>query len=153
MSGICRALARLAARGDVQIVCPVHPNPRVRVIVARELTGVGHVHLVPPQDYVAFAWLMTRATLVITDSGGIQEEAPSLGKPVLVTRETTERPEAIEAGTVRLVGTDPDRLIAETERLLDNPGDYRAMARVGNPYGDGRAAARIADRLVRVFVK
>ena len=153
MSGICQALARLAARDDVQIVCPVHPNPRVRSVVAQGLGNMRRVHLIPPQDYTAFAWLMARAKLVITDSGGIQEEAPSIGKPVLVTRETTERPEGITAGAVRLVGTDPDHLMAETERLLDSPGSHEAMARMGNPYGDGRAAARIADRLVREFVR
>jgi UDP-N-acetylglucosamine 2-epimerase (non-hydrolysing) len=145
---ICRALARLARRDDVQIVYPVHPNPRVQEPVRRILGDEGRVHLIAPLDYLPFVYLMERAALVITDSGGIQEEAPSLGKPVLVMRETTERPEAVAEGTVRLVGTDEDRIVAEAERLLDDPAAYAAMARSHNPYGDGRASGRIVRGLL-----
>lgn len=144
---ICRALARLAERGDVEILYPVHLNPNVQGPVMRILGQRPRVHLIDPVDYLAFVCLMDRAHLIITDSGGIQEEAPSLGKPVLVMRETTERPEAVEAGTVRLVGTDEDLIIRETERLLDNADAYAAMARAHNPYGDGRAAERIVATL------
>lgn len=144
---ICRALARLATRDDVTICYPVHLNPNVRAPVGRILGDRPRVHLIEPVDYRAFVWLMDRAHLIITDSGGIQEEAPSLGKPVLVMRETTERPEAVAAGTVRLVGTDEDRIVAEAERLLDDAGAYAAMARAHNPYGDGQAAGRIVATL------
>jgi len=145
---ICRALADLAARGDVEVVYPVHLNPNVQEPVRRVLGEAARVHLLPPLDYVPFIHLMRRAHLVLTDSGGIQEEAPSLGKPVLVMRETTERPEAVEAGTVRLVGTDRTRIVAEAARLLDSHGAYEAMSRAHNPYGDGKAAHRIAERLL-----
>jgi len=148
---ICMALKRLAARGDVQVVYPVHLNPRVQAAARRVLDEAPGVHLTGPLGYRAFTWLMARAHLIITDSGGIQEEAPALGKPVLVTRETTERLEAVEAGTVRLVGTAAARIVREAERLLDDPADYAAMARRTNPYGDGKAAARICDRLMREF--
>lgn len=144
---VCRALADLAARGDVEIVYPVHLNPKVRATVNEVLTGRSGVHLIEPVSYLPFVWLMSRAEIIVTDSGGIQEEGPSLGKPVLVTRETTERPEAVDAGTVRLVGTDPDRLVAETARLLDDSDAYAAMARALNPYGDGLAAGRILAAL------
>jgi len=144
---ICRALAQLAARGDVEILYPVHLNPNVQEPVRRILGNVPAVHLIEPQDYLPFVYLMDRATLIITDSGGVQEEAPSLGKPVLVMRETTERPEAVEAGTVKLVGTDPAAIIREANRLLDDPTAYDAMARAHNPYGDGKAAGRIRDIL------
>ncbi|MBI1898443.1 MAG: UDP-N-acetylglucosamine 2-epimerase (non-hydrolyzing) [Acidobacteria bacterium] len=140
---ICRALAELARRADVQIVYPVHPNPNVRKPVDRHLSGLPNVALVEPLDYITFVDLMRRAWLVLTDSGGVQEEGPSLGKPILVMREKTERPEAVEAGTVRLVGTDPGRIVAEAVRLLEDTTAYEAMARVHNPYGDGRAAPRI----------
>lgn len=149
IAALARALARLARRGDVQIAYPVHLNPAVQEPVHRILGRARDVHLIGPQDYKPFAWLMTRATLIITDSGGIQEEAPALGKPVLVTREVTERPEAVAAGTVRLVGSDTDRIIAEATRLLDDARAYRAMAWAHNPYGDGKAAGRIARRLER----
>ena len=141
---ICLALRDLAARGDVQLVYPVHLNPQVQEPVKRILAGVGNVVLVPPLDYLPFVRLMSRAHLILTDSGGIQEEAPSLGKPVLVMRDTTERPEAVAAGTVRLVGSTRARIVAEVSRLLDDPQAYAAMARAHNPYGDGHAAARIA---------
>jgi len=144
---ICRALKRLAARDDVQVVYPVHLNPNVQEPVRRILGGVSHVHLIEPLDYVPFVHLMSRAHLVVTDSGGVQEEAPSLGKPVLVMRHTTERPEAVEAGTVRLVGAEEDRIVEGAARLLDDPADYARMSRAHNPYGDGRAAARIAQVL------
>jgi UDP-N-acetylglucosamine 2-epimerase (non-hydrolysing) len=147
MEQICDGLARLAARGDVQIVYPVHRNPNVLECVTRRLGGMANVHLLEPLDYVAFVDLMRRAWAIITDSGGIQEEAPSLGKPVLVLREKTERPEAVEAGTVKLVGTSPARMVAEMTRLLEDPGEYERRCRVHNPYGDGHACERIADAL------
>ena len=142
---ICLALRELAQRGDVQLVYPVHLNPQVQEPVNRILSGVDNVVLIPPQDYLPFVYLMSRSHLILTDSGGIQEEAPSLGKPVLVMRDTTERPEAVEAGTVRLVGTNRDRIVAEVNRLLDDEDAHRDMARAHNPYGDGLAARRIAD--------
>jgi UDP-N-acetylglucosamine 2-epimerase (non-hydrolysing) len=145
---ICLALAALARRKDVRVVYPVHLNPNVRAPVGSILGGLERVHLIEPVDYLAFVYLMERAHLIITDSGGVQEEAPSLGKPVLVMRETTERPEAVAAGTVRLVGTDQDRIVAEAERLLDDAAAYRAMSGAHNPYGGGLAAARIRDRLL-----
>ena len=140
---ICRALAKIAEREDVQIVYPVHLNPNVKGPVEQSLGALPSVRLIPPQDYLPFVWLMSRAELILTDSGGVQEEAPSLGKPVLVMRETTERPEAVEAGTVRLVGTDEARIVAEVSRLLDDRSAREDMARAHNPYGDGQAAARI----------
>ena len=140
---ICEALARLARRDDVEIAYPVHPNPNIREPVNRHLSGLPNVHLLEPQEYVPFVDLMRRAYMLITDSGGIQEEAPSLGKPVLVMREKTERPEAVQAGTVLLVGTDPERIVSEAGRLLDNPQAYERMSRVHNPYGDGHASERI----------
>jgi UDP-N-acetylglucosamine 2-epimerase (non-hydrolysing) len=146
---ICDALVRLAARDDVQIVYPVHLNPNVKDAVTSALGNTRNVHLMEPLDYLPFVYLMDRSYLIMTDSGGIQEEAPSLGKPVLVMRDTTERPEAVDAGTVRLVGTSRDRLVAEAERLLDDRASYEAMARAINPYGDGLASSRIANRLER----
>jgi UDP-N-acetylglucosamine 2-epimerase (non-hydrolysing) len=145
---ICAALARLAGRDDVQIVYPVHPNPNVQSAVNRHLSGHRNVLLIDPLDYVAFVDLMRKAAILITDSGGIQEEGPSLGKPVLVLREKTERPEAVVAGTVRLVGTDEDIIVREASTLLDDPEAYQAMARRHNPYGDGHASERIADAIV-----
>ncbi|GAB3734927.1 UDP-N-acetylglucosamine 2-epimerase (non-hydrolyzing) [Luteimonas pelagia] len=141
---ICGALADIASRPDTQVVYPVHLNPNVQEPVNRVLGGLENVHLIPPQDYLPFVYLMSRSDLIVTDSGGIQEEAPSLGKPVLVMRETTERPEAVEAGTVRLVGTDRASILREASRLLDDAGAYAAMAHAHNPYGDGEAATRIA---------
>ncbi len=148
---ICRALRRLAERPDVEIIYPVHPNPNVWKVVHEKLAGAANVRLIEPVDYVAFVDLMRRADILLTDSGGIQEEAPSLGKPVLVMREKTERPEAVEAGTARLVGTDEEKIVAETVLLLDDPEEYRRRARIHNPYGDGRASARIRDVLINHF--
>lgn len=146
---ICAALARLARRSDVQIVYPVHLNPNVRKPVFGILGGHENVHLIEPVDYLAFAYLMMRSHIILSDSGGVQEEAPSLAKPVLVMRDVTERQEAVEAGVVRLVGTDADRIVAGAERLLDDAADYAAMSRGINPFGDGHAAERIAGILLR----
>ena len=146
---IAEALARLAQRPDVAIVYPLHPNPNVAGPMRRLLGTLPRVHLIDPVDYVAFVFLMQRADIVLTDSGGIQEEAPSLGKPVLVMRDVTERPEAVTAGTVRLVGTDATRIVGETERLLDDAEAYKEMSRAHNPYGDGQASRRIVEELVR----
>jgi UDP-N-acetylglucosamine 2-epimerase len=146
---ICRAIKRLAARDDVQVIYPVHPNPNVRDVVSSELSGMDRVFLIEPLNYEPFVYLMQRATVLLTDSGGIQEEGPSLGKPVLVMREVTERPEAVDAGTVRLVGADTTRIVREVERLLDDAGEYQAMARAINPYGDGQASQRILTVLER----
>src|ERR1035438_2892057 len=144
---ICAALARLAARDDVRIIYPVHPNPNVTGVVDRRLRACPNILLIDPLDYVSFVDLMRRSWILITDSGGVQEEAPSLGKPVLVLREKTERPEAVVAGTVRLVGTDEDAIVREASTLLDNPQAWQAMAHRHNPYGDGHASRRIADAL------
>lgn len=142
---ICDALRRIAQRPDVQIVYPVHLNPNVRGPVTRQLGDLANVHLMPPQDYLPFVYLMNVAYLILTDSGGIQEEAPALGKPVLVMRDTTERPEAVDAGTVRLVGTNVELIASETQRLLDDEDFYAQMGRAINPYGDGLASQRIAE--------
>lgn len=144
---ICQALATIAQRGDVQVVYPVHLNPNVQEPVRRILADHPGVVLLEPQDYLPFVYLMDRSTLLITDSGGVQEEAPSLGKPVLVMRDTTERPEAVDAGTVKLVGTDQAKIVSETHCLLDDIAAYQAMSRAHNPYGDGLAAQRIRDHL------
>jgi UDP-N-acetylglucosamine 2-epimerase (non-hydrolysing) len=146
---ICRALSSIASRGDVELVYPVHLNPNVREPVFRLLGGHPNIQLIEPLDYLAFVHLMSEAHIILTDSGGIQEEAPSLGKPVLVMRDTTERPEAVESGTVRLVGTDADRIVGETARLLDDEDAYVAMARVNHPFGDGQASRRILEDLAR----
>jgi UDP-N-acetylglucosamine 2-epimerase (non-hydrolysing) len=146
-----RALARLAERADVQLVYPVHRNPNVLGPAHELLGGHPHIHLVEPLPYVPFVDLLRRAYFIITDSGGIQEEAPSLGKPVLVMREKTERPEAVEAGTVKLVGTADERIVAEATRLLDDPAEYARMTRVHNPYGDGQASRRIAEILAHAI--
>ncbi len=147
---LCHALRAVVERNaDVELVYPVHLNPNVQDPVRRILAGVERIHLLPPLDYLRFVALLKQAYLVITDSGGVQEEAPGLGKPVLVMRETTERPEGIEAGTARLVGTSRSRIVAEAERLLHDPAAYEAMARAHNPYGDGHAAERIADVVCR----
>ncbi len=144
---ICEALAKLAETPDVEIVYPVHLNPNVQEPVQRVLGSLPNVHLLEPQEYLPFLFLMDRARLVITDSGGIQEEAPSLGKPVLVMRTTTERPEAVDAGTVRLVGTEVDAIVNATRELLLDEERYRSMSVAHNPYGDGKASQRIADAL------
>lgn len=146
---ICHAIKRLAETPDVQVVYPVHLNPNVREPVGRLLGDHPRIHLIEPQDYLPFVYLMNACYFIITDSGGVQEEAPSLGKPVLVMRDTTERPEAVTAGTVRLVGTDTDRIVAEAQRLLDDPTAYATMSRAHNPYGDGKASQRIIQELAR----
>ncbi len=147
---ICQAIVDIAGRNDVQIVYPVHLNPQVQEPVQRILSGMSNVFLLKPQDYLPFVYLMHRCALLLTDSGGIQEEAPSLGKPVLVMRNTTERPEALTAGTARLVGTDRERIAREVARLLDDQSVYQAMAKAHNPYGDGAAAQRIKTILQTV---
>ena len=145
---LCQGLRDLVLRNaDVELVYPVHLNPNVQQPVREILGGVERVHLLPPVDYLTLVALLQRAHLVLTDSGGIQEEAPSLGKPVLVLRETTERPEGIDAGTAKLVGTSRARIVAEAERLLHDPEAYGAMARAHNPYGDGKAGERICEVL------
>lgn len=146
---ICAALARLAKEHrDIQVVYPVHLNPHVQEPVNRLLADVDNVHLIKPLDYLPFVYLMNRSHLILTDSGGIQEEAPSLGKPVLVMRDTTERPEAVEAGTVKLVGTNADTIYQQASLLLSDQEAYDVMSIAHNPYGDGKACARIADALV-----
>lgn len=145
---ICEALGSIAASyPDVDIVYPVHLNPNVQEPVTRLLRGYTNVHLIEPQDYEPFVYLMDRSYIILTDSGGIQEEAPSLGKPVLVMRDTTERPEALAAGTVCLVGTDSEKICAEVAKLIKDPLAYQAMAMAHNPYGDGYACQRIAEAL------
>lgn len=145
---ICYAFKAISeSRDDVEIIYPVHLNPNVQEPVNRILSGTPNIHLIAPQDYLPFVYLMKRCFLVITDSGGVQEEAPSIGKPVLVMRDTTERPEALWAGTVKLVGTDAKKIVAETNKLLDDNKEYEIMAQAHNPYGDGNAAARIMQAL------
>ncbi len=144
---ICKALAQLSQRKDLQIVYPVHLNPNVSGPVHEFLSGRENIHLIEPQEYLSFVYLMEQAHIILTDSGGVQEEAPSLGKPVLVMREVTERPEALEAGVVRLVGTDAQRIITEVNGLLDNEKLYTSFARAINPYGDGLASQRIVASL------
>jgi len=144
---ICHAIAQLADREDVEIVYPVHLNPQVREPVNRILGARSSVRLIEPMNYLPFVALMKKACIILTDSGGIQEEGPSLGKPVLVMRDTTERPEAVEAGTVKLVGTDHARIVAETIHLLDDAAAYRSFSRAHNPYGDGTASRKIVEHL------
>lgn len=149
MRHVYQALRQLVTEyDDVEIVFPVHRNPKVREVVNSELGGLDRVHLIDPLDYQPFANLLARSYLVLTDSGGIQEEAPSLGKPVLVLRDTTERPEAIDAGTVKLIGTDKDRVYGETKLLLDSPAEYHRMANACNPYGDGQSSRRIVEAIL-----
>jgi len=147
MQAIASAIRRLAERPDVAVIFPLHLNPNVRAVMNERLAGLDNVALIEPLDYPHFARLLDIATLMLTDSGGVQEEAPALGKPVLVMRETTERPEGVTAGTARLVGTDADRIVAEAERLLDDEAAYAAMAQAHNPFGDGKSAGRIAELL------
>jgi UDP-N-acetylglucosamine 2-epimerase (non-hydrolysing) len=143
---ICEALKQIAIENkDVQIIYPVHLNPNVKEPVFKILSGIENISLISPLAYPAFIWLMEKAYLIITDSGGVQEEAPSLGKPVLVMRDTTERPEAVSAGTVLLVGTDKNKIISETTRLLTNEIAYSEMSKTHNPYGDGKASERIVN--------
>ncbi len=152
MRHVYQALRRIVEEfADVEIVFPVHKNPKVREVVQAELGGIGRVHLIDPLDYEPFANLMARSYLVLTDSGGIQEEAPALGKPVLVLRDTTERPEAVEAGTVRLVGTERACVYEETHRLLADEKAYASMANACNPYGDGQASWRIAQAILFTY--
>ena len=143
---ICNALKDIAELyEDVQIIYPVHLNPNVQKPVFELLSNIPNINLINPLSYPAFVWLMEKSHLIITDSGGVQEEAPSLGKPVLVMRDTTERPEAVNAGTVKLVGTDKDKIISETKKLLDSPQTYQEMSKLHNPYGDGMACKRIVQ--------
>jgi UDP-N-acetylglucosamine 2-epimerase (non-hydrolysing) len=150
---ICQALLETAKQhADVDIVYPVHLNPQVQEPVNRFLAGVANIHLIEPLDYLPFVYLMSRAHVILTDSGGIQEEAPSLGKPVLVMRDTTERPEALSAGTVKLVGTDVTRIVYELNKLLTDVAAYEAMSFAHNPYGDGQACQRISKALINYMV-
>jgi UDP-N-acetylglucosamine 2-epimerase (non-hydrolysing) len=151
LARICEALARLARRPDVQLLFPVHRNPQVVQVVERRLRGLRNVFLLEPLGYVPFVDLMRRAYLLLTDSGGLQEEGPALGKPVLVLREKTERPEAVAAGGVKLVGTETDHIVREAERLLDFPSAYHHMGQVRNPYGDGHASRRIREAIHAYF--
>lgn len=146
---ICEAIAELAKRPDIQIIYPVHLNPNVKGPVELQLGALDRVSLIRPQAYLPFIHLLRRSHLVLTDSGGLQEEAPSIGKPVLVMRDTTERPEAVHAGTVKIVGTDRDLIVKEATRLLDDDGAYEEMARAGNPYGDGQASERIKQEILK----
>ena len=142
---ICNAIARVAKRPDVQVVYPMHMNPNVRKPVTEILGALDNVHLIEPLDYLSFLYMMRRSHLIMTDSGGVQEEAPSLGKPVIVMRDTTERPEAVDAGTVILAGTSTESMASSAERLLDDNAFYDRMAHAVNPYGDGKAALRIVE--------
>lgn len=151
-ANICRALAELADNPKLQIIYPVHLNPNVQGPVYETLAGRNNIQLIEPLDYLPFVRLMDKADIILTDSGGIQEEAPSLGKPVLVMRDTTERPEAVSEGTVRLVGTTKDTIVREVNRLLNSEKHYNAMARAHNPYGDGKAARRIVTAIKERFV-
>tara|TARA_R110001599_G_scaffold60939_3_gene169272 strand:+ start:43315 stop:44448 length:1134 start_codon:yes stop_codon:yes gene_type:complete len=148
---ICQALLQIAQlHPNVDIVYPTHLNPKVQEPVKRLLTGVPNIYLIAPLDYLPFVYLMSRSCLILTDSGGIQEEAPSLGKPVLVMRDSTERPEAIEAGTVKLVGTEIEKIIYEVDSLLSNTSSYQKMSLAHNPYGDGYACSRILEKLASI---
>jgi len=150
MENICFALKELAAREDVEIVYPVHLNPNVQEPVNRILKDVPHVTLLPPLDYLPLVHLMKKATLILTDSGGVQEEAPSFGIPVLVMRETTERPEGVAAGTLKLVGTETSHIVQEAKRLLGDESEYAKMSKASNPYGDGHTAERIVEALLKI---
>lgn len=152
LMGVCRALAQLSERDDVQVIYPVHLNPNVRDVVMLSLHDKPNVYLIEPLDYLHFVYLMCQSYIIMTDSGGIQEEAPSLGKPVLVLRDVTERPEAVAAGTVKLVGTDSHKIIAEATRLLDDTAYYSEFSQRSNPYGDGEASRRIVESIVAQFV-
>lgn len=150
---ICEALKEIAlSNEDVQIIYPVHLNPNVKEPVYNILGGIESIHLIDPLAYPAFVWLMNQSYLIITDSGGVQEEAPSLGKPVLVMRDTTERPEAVDAGTVILVGTDKDKIVEECKSLLENKDRYQKMSALHNPYGDGKACKRIVNHIIALNI-
>ncbi len=152
MRHVYKALRRLTEEfPDIEVVFPVHRNPKVREVVRQELGDVTRVHLIDPLDYEPFANLMARSALILTDSGGVQEEGPALGKPVLVLRDNTERPEAVAAGTVKLIGTEEGRVYEETSRLLSDGAAYRAMAEACNPYGDGQAARRIVEAVLHRY--
>ncbi len=152
LENICLGLKKIAQKtNDIQIVYPVHLNPHVQKPVKKILSGMSNVYLIAPQDYSFFVWLMNQAYLILTDSGGIQEEAPSLGKPVLVMRKTTERIEGIEAGNARLIGTDSENIFSETMKLLHDKGEYERMSKAVNPYGDGKASEKIYDVLVNTI--
>jgi len=157
MENIFHALKELAERDDVEIVYPVHLNPNVQEPANRILKDTNHITLLPPLDYLPLVHLMKHAMLILTDSGGIQEEAPAFGIPVLVLRETTERPEGVDAGTLKLVGTETSHIVQEAKRLLDDPVEYGKMSKASNPYGDGHAAERIVEALLNTnadqFVK
>jgi len=147
---ICTALKELKVQNDdIQIIYPVHLNPNVKGVVHELLDGIENIHLINPLSYPAFVWLMNEAYMIITDSGGVQEEAPSLGKPVLVMRNTTERPEAVDAGTVILVGTDKDKIVSEAQALLEDTVRYKHMSTLHNPYGDGKACERILAAILK----
>jgi UDP-N-acetylglucosamine 2-epimerase (non-hydrolysing) len=148
LENICRALLELAKRGDVEIVYPVHLNPNVQEPVNRLLKGTEHITLLPPLDYLPLVHLMKHATLILTDSGGIQEEAPAFGVPTLVLRDVTERPEGVDAGTLKLVGTETSTIVHEAKRLLEDKSAYAKMSRAVNPYGDGHAAEKIIRALL-----
>ncbi len=150
LENICLALKGLASRGDVELVYPVHLNPNVQEPVKRLLHNIPHIRLLPPLDYLPLVHLMKHSRLILTDSGGIQEEAPAFGIPALVLRDVTERPEGVEAGVLKLVGTDPDTILNESRRLLDDESAYAAMAKAANPYGDGHAAERIVQSLLSI---
>jgi UDP-N-acetylglucosamine 2-epimerase (non-hydrolysing) len=147
LEAIAQAVRRIAARDDVAIIFPVHPNPNVRAVMDEALVGLAIVAMIEPLDYPHFARLLAIAEIMLTDSGGVQEEAPALGKPVLVMRETTERPEGVTAGTAKLVGTDVTRIVSEISTLLDDKAAYEAMSRAHNPFGDGQASRRIVEIL------
>ncbi len=149
---ICSALAQISSRDDLEILYPVHLNPNVQDPVHTLLADKPNIHLIAPQDYPAFVYLMNRSHIILTDSGGVQEEAPSLGKPLLVMRGTTERPEAVAAGTVKLVGTDKNLIVSETTKLLDDEGHYKTMAEAHNPYGDGTAAQQILKVIIDAYL-
>lgn len=149
---ICQALQKISSREDVEIIYPVHLNPNVQEPVSKILGGLKNVHLIEPLEYLSFVYLMNRAYLIVTDSGGIQEEAPSLGKPVLVMREVTERPEAVEAGTVRLIGNKTEVMVKEIGRLLDDAEAYEEMSKSNNPYGDGYASRKILEIIKSKFI-
>lgn len=153
LQNICAALKNIAMRDDVQIIYPVHLNPNVIGPVTAKLGNVANIRLIPPQDYLPFVHLMRRAHIILTDSGGVQEEAPSLGKPVLLMRDTTERPEALKAGTVKLVNTNSELILEQTVDLLENPISYQTMSHAHNPYGDGLASERIRDAISSFFME
>ena len=151
MANIAAAIAEIAKRADVACIFPVHLNPNVRAVMAKTLGNIGNVAMIEPLDYPHFVRLLSISHIMLTDSGGVQEEAPALGKPVLVMRETTERPEGVTAGTAKLIGTDKNRIISEVCTLLDDDAAYAAMARAHNPFGDGKVSQRIAEIILNAW--